>query len=792
MKRWWYGVAVMLTISAALTLGAAPRQVAPEDIAKIFAENRPGHPRLFLRDYAELQKSRQTPVGAAMAGRVFYDADKMLGYPVVAPRMTGDQMLSSCRNILYRINTLVMAYRLSGDRRYADRAIAEMRNAAGFPTWNPKHYLDVAELTLAMSIGYDWLYDLLSDDDRKMFAAAIIQKGIEPSWGNVGIWWVNGTNNWNQVCHAGMTAGAIVTFEDNPELAAKTIARAVNHLPTAMKAAYDPHGAYPEGPIYWSYGSEFTVALLAMLESTFNTDFELSSCPGFSETGDFVLAARAPSGKGFNYADAVPSFGVDLAQVWLPRRFNRPDWMTGWTQQELLNAGARRLADVSQGGPRMLPLSMIFFTDYGKTDNVPPKSYYSGSDAAVPVAMFRSDWSNDAAYLGVKAGSPSWSHGHMDAGGFVYEVDGVRWAADLGQDNYDRFLSRKMSLWSYAPESDRWNIFRIGPMSHNILVIDNQLQIPTAKALIKDVTDHSAKVDLSPMYENEAKQVIRSFTLQPDRSLDINDRIVGAKPGVPVKWQMLLQGVDAQIEGKNILLSSGNKQLLLECVSPVDGTWSVIDTKTLEAEWDSPNPGCKMIIFEQKIPADGTLDYTMRLKPQPAKALPPSETMTLGTKRQPREEAVLDALSAAPGVTVSAEIKLVQKYADDKAWKSAGIGIYRDSQNQFLLAFCESPVAGGSRHFIELKQRQNNQWESLTGIKKTEFRANYQWQYGEPYRLELAVSANLLVGSLKSADGALLAKIEIPVISDAAVITGSTILFTSGIEAVFSNPAILK
>ena len=37
---------------------------------------------------------------------------------------------------------------------------------AGYDNWNPEHFLDVAEMTMALSIGYDWLYEVLSPKNR--------------------------------------------------------------------------------------------------------------------------------------------------------------------------------------------------------------------------------------------------------------------------------------------------------------------------------------------------------------------------------------------------------------------------------------------------------------------------------------------------------------------------------------------------------------------------------------------------------------------------------------------------
>ena len=99
------------------------------------------------------------------------------------------------------------------------------------------------------------------------------------------------------------------------------------------------------------------------------------------------------------------------------------------------------------------------------------------SQGPVPITIQRSSWDNARAiFVGLKAGSPSANHGHMDGGSFVLDADGVRWAYDLGAENYHRIESRKMDLWNMSQSSDRWTIFRLGSLSHNTLAIDGALQ----------------------------------------------------------------------------------------------------------------------------------------------------------------------------------------------------------------------------------------------------------------------------------------------------------------------------
>jgi hypothetical protein len=138
----------------------------------------------------------------------------------------------------------------------------------------------VAEMTMAAAIGYDWLFNDLSTSSKEIIREAILTKGIEPSYDKKYNWFLKASHNWNQVCNAGMTFGALAVYEDAPELAQKTIERAVETIKLPMKD-YQPSGAYPEGDSYWTYGTSFNVLFLNAIEKVYDTDFGLTNTPGF-------------------------------------------------------------------------------------------------------------------------------------------------------------------------------------------------------------------------------------------------------------------------------------------------------------------------------------------------------------------------------------------------------------------------------------------------------------------------------------------------------------------------------
>ncbi len=70
--------------------------------------------------------------------------------------------------------------RVSGDRRFADAAIAEMKTAATFKDWNPRHFLDTAEMTTALAVSYDWLFNVMDGRQCDTIRRAIIEVVLTP------------------------------------------------------------------------------------------------------------------------------------------------------------------------------------------------------------------------------------------------------------------------------------------------------------------------------------------------------------------------------------------------------------------------------------------------------------------------------------------------------------------------------------------------------------------------------------------------------------------------------------
>ena len=104
-------------------------------------------------------------------------------------------------------------YRMTGDRRFATRATQEMLAAAAYPSWYPAHFLDTAETTTALGIGYDWLYNTLSPADRQTIRQALVSKSLDPWLALIASGKAHYNNNWSQVCNGGETIGVFGDYD---------------------------------------------------------------------------------------------------------------------------------------------------------------------------------------------------------------------------------------------------------------------------------------------------------------------------------------------------------------------------------------------------------------------------------------------------------------------------------------------------------------------------------------------------------------------------------------------------
>lgn len=596
-----------LSLFLSLLLSLSVLRAAPDPLASLHS----GHPRLLLTDAqltAALAAAKSDPLRASLHARIVALAEAELKSTPVKHVLVGPRLLDKSRTALGRVLTTALAFRLTGDARFADRAKKELFTVAAFPDWNPSHFLDVAEMSLAVAIGYDWLYAQLSAAERATLKAALLKHGLalaSAAYNPTGTpdkrvsRWVTAHHNWNQVCNGGLLGAALALADEEPALARLVVTGAVKSLPLAM-SAYAPDGAYPEGPGYWGYGTTYNVIALALLESALGTDFALSQSPAFDRTADYRLHVQSPTGLAFNYADGGASLSASPALTWLATRFSRA--------QPLRHSRALLTAAISskksdRESDRFFALHAVWFP--AKIENqtskiASPSPLDARFNGPAQLALFRSAWDDPRAlFVGFKAGANAVNHSHLDLGSFVLDADGVRWATDLGTDDYNLpgyFDSKK------GTASPRWKYYRLNNHSHNTLTPAGALQEYQATAPLVAFTSTPARAyavaDLTSAYPTAAKKILRGIALLDRARVLVQDDLTGLKPNTPLVSRLLTEAkITLSADARTATLTLNGRTLRAELLAPATAKFTT-RSATAPTSAERANPGITALSAE--------------------------------------------------------------------------------------------------------------------------------------------------------------------------------------------------
>jgi hypothetical protein len=543
-------------------------------------------------------------------------SDDILDKPVLERKLEGVRLLDVSREALRRIFYLSYTYRISGDKKYAQRAEKELLAVSAFSDWQPPHFLGVAEMAMGVSIGYDWLYDFLSPESRTIIENALLTKAIEPSLDPKYADRFNNPTNWSQVCNAGMVYAAMAMADKQSVVAEKILKRSIQLIAVPMKS-YDPDGAFAEGYMYWQYGTVFNIFMLDALQKCGINDLKMNDFKGFYKTPYYLQHMVGTSGQSFNYMDCIPNSILNASQFWFASQLNDPSLL--WVEKSYLEKDNFVMLTDGNGLPltpemkkenkysqftidRTLPALMIWGKNIDLSKVTAPMSTCFAGKGETPVSLMRTSWTDkNAIYLGFKTGSAGSNHGHMDVGSFVIDAVGERWASDFGMQNYNSLESKGINLWNLSQESTRWNVFRYNNLAHNTLAVNGKFQNVKGKAGIEqsgfEPNFMFAISDLSKVYDNQLKSVKRGVAIVNEQFVVIQDEIATLNKTDTVRWTTLTEA-QVKIKGKKTveLTLNGKKMLVkFETTAPIQvKTWS---TKSPN-EFDAPNEGKTLFGFE--------------------------------------------------------------------------------------------------------------------------------------------------------------------------------------------------
>jgi len=273
---------------------------------------------------------------------------------------------------------------------------------------------------------------------------------------------------------------------------------------------------------------------------------------------DVGFAEDIEHGLTFNYADAHDGWSGAPQLFWLAMAFDQSEY-----------AAAQLPFAMKRPSPLDLLWGAAWLARGSKHDALPLDRHFSG----VSVVTMRSAWNDPtAAFVGFKGGDSRVNHGQLDLGSFVLDEGGVRWAIDLGPDDYN--------IPGYFGKQ-RWEYYRNMTEGHNTLVINGKNQSTTATASIihfgTTAEDAEAVADLSKAYP-DVKRVWRGISLIGRRDVLVRDEIETDEP-VEVVWHLHTEA-EVAVDGRRATLTQGSKRLFAKIVEPVAAKFTVAAATT--------------------------------------------------------------------------------------------------------------------------------------------------------------------------------------------------------------------
>ena len=545
-----------------------------------------------------------------------------------------------------RVIPMAMAYQLTGERKYLERCYQELEAICLFPSWNPSnHHIDTGALVLALGIGYDWLYEGLTEEQRGKLERGAARLGLTD--------YVDGfqgrdsdmlggcraDQNHNGVMNGGGIATAAAFMDVFPEACSYIMAECITASEYAIRT-YGSKGQWYEGIgyatmqlDYWTYG-------VAAVEKIFGNCFGMDTMhSGVAKASDYIMQMQTPYGC-FGFADGNTTSGKSFtpAQLW-------------WLKH---TGGDPATFDHSRFSPAGRNRALMLLWDEPVTENT--DAGYNGDlqvfyeDEKVDVAVMRSSWGSIApTYAGIKGGCAGDTHAHMDMSSFVFMSDGVRWCYDLGAENYN--IS---GYWNYGtsstknsnPEKDnyagqRWSYYRMRGESHNVMLVDPKPYTykdsngkyyggfnPSARAKINRFEQNDgavlATIDMTGVHaSSKVESALRGYYFADTRqSFVVRDEIKFSNTAgtTDVHWYLTTEHPSVvSADGKSVTQIDSKTGTTLKMEFACDEDYEIVveDIGDIEkAEGSATNAGMKRITVKINADLSGkNFAFTAKLTP---------------------------------------------------------------------------------------------------------------------------------------------------------------------------------
>lgn len=652
------------------------------EILSLFRE---GHPKIwFNSDFSFADAKKRIDSDAQLTewyNSLKARADSVLKsglveYPTGADRTPYLKWARSCWN---NIAGLAFCANTENNTAYKDAAVAQMYDLINHPDWFVGSALAISEGSMGLILGYDWLYNMLTEEERTFIEEGLIREGAGRMLNGY-----NGTdvsailndagNNRGSV-HAGASMLAGIALSDKyPGGASFLIEQSAKIWPKTMDS-YEPDGAWFEGSGYWLLATRYAVfcaqGLKTALKDSKNIPdwLKFYNRNGFSKTSEFIIYMNTPRGGAFNFGDSDDAAISTGPHGWFAKEFNKPSYAAyQYNTFDKYPSEAGYLSNlifkILTYDPEITDASNFSGFALAKMFKADEQKTAAGGETVEAITM-RSSWLNpNASFIGLQGGGNFVGHGEYSLGQFCIESDQTRWIRlNELRTNYD---------WPLA----RTEYYQSRPEGHNVIVFnpDSSLgQDITGTATCERMETNGygslGTINLKNAYTQYVDSYVRGIRLDNDTgNMYVQDDVKGkqAFTGGYAFYHLHsdVTGVSLSEDGKTAYLTDKKGAALIAKIA--DGSFEgakfiLMDSKPLP---NSPDPV-----------HDDEIDYGKKL----AVDITGQKDFSLGVEFIPTDKACADAKSV---FTVS----------PIESWTLSGTGNMKDELASSTALMMNSPV----------------------------------------------------------------------------------------------------
>ncbi len=506
-------------------------QITVQDLAKAITIERLQHPYLYFTNEdkpAILKRIQTDPECKHIMEGLVAEGHRLLYVPVKNPPPTqlkhpryavgSDEAKDYATEISDGALKLAFLYQMTGEVKYARKAIEFAIALSDLVEWvDHAHKFEIiyprvwpwnvpddqvvfsydifaAGKSIAVSTVYDWVYPVLTKEERDKIRNGLLEKAITRVRGNYEFFWWSTAHrcNWSAICFSGLGITAMSLLKEHPQLV-DVAAEAYNRINLTYDQIGDD-GGWQEGRGYYGYMMQVSGHFADVLKRLSRGKYDLFKHKKIVDHPLDFLAYMVS----VNFEDSGGGVAGSVTTVNKLAEETR-NTTAAWYRNKYFEEGTT-LFDI------LWPRTTV------KAVEPEQKSKLFKS---INWAVMRSDFNDPATVtIACKAGyNDDPHHGHLDCGQFTLMWQNVPFIRDLGRMEYDEiYFNEERWLYPYASSG-----------GHNLVFVNGEQQI-------------SAKLKDQPWKEGIGGEILK-FETRANRDYVLMDP-TKAYPGKELKkWR---------------------------------------------------------------------------------------------------------------------------------------------------------------------------------------------------------------------------------------------------------------